>query len=280
MTAEAASSVTAARSRAADKLLEAAEAEASLAGLTAAALAGEQPAANSTAGGAETGAADGDEVVIENIVTAAPDFIVFTAEQLQAAPSTQPCDDTTTSSSSSSSSSSKAAEDEANLQERAISRPSPLAEAAAEGAAPLEPTAAAAGAAAQQQAAASPASSSAAVEPASETAEDAAEPAAAEAAIEPEAAAVQQAKELLSAPASSSSSSSRAKQGSAAAPPPLIDPNVDIANDPQYAMRLLDILDQIPASSAGNSSSAQQPEVSNEYALKQPATAEFDVLCD
>lgn len=35
-------------------------------------------------------------------------------------------------------------------------------------------------------------------------------------------------------------------------PPPLIDPDVDIANDPAYAIRLLDILDQISLSSGGS----------------------------
>jgi hypothetical protein len=35
-------------------------------------------------------------------------------------------------------------------------------------------------------------------------------------------------------------------------PPPLIDPNVDIANDPAYAIRLMDILDQIASSSSSS----------------------------
>lgn len=37
-------------------------------------------------------------------------------------------------------------------------------------------------------------------------------------------------------------------------PPPLIDPNVDILNDPSFAIRLMDILDQITSSSAAASS--------------------------
>jgi hypothetical protein len=37
-------------------------------------------------------------------------------------------------------------------------------------------------------------------------------------------------------------------------PPPLIDPNVDIANDPAYAIRLMDILDQISTSSNSSTS--------------------------
>jgi len=38
-------------------------------------------------------------------------------------------------------------------------------------------------------------------------------------------------------------------------PPPLIDPDVDIANDPAYAIRLMDILDQITSSSSSGVSS-------------------------
>jgi hypothetical protein len=40
------------------------------------------------------------------------------------------------------------------------------------------------------------------------------------------------------------------------APPPLIDPDVDIANDPAYAIRLLDILDQISLGSSGAGASS------------------------
>ena len=39
-------------------------------------------------------------------------------------------------------------------------------------------------------------------------------------------------------------------------PPPLIDPNVDIANDPAYAIRLMDILDQIASSSSSSNTSS------------------------
>ena len=41
-------------------------------------------------------------------------------------------------------------------------------------------------------------------------------------------------------------------------PPPLIDPDVDIANDPAYAIRLMDILDQIASSSRSQSATASQ----------------------
>jgi hypothetical protein len=42
-------------------------------------------------------------------------------------------------------------------------------------------------------------------------------------------------------------------------PPPLIDPDVDIANDPAYAIRLMDILDQIASSSSTTSFSSSGP---------------------
>lgn len=55
-------------------------------------------------------------------------------------------------------------------------------------------------------------------------------------------------------------------------PPPLIDPTVDIANDPAYAIRLMDILDQIASttsssSSVSISSSGQGAEVSDRVPL-------------